>query len=266
MQQKEQVLRLLQITDSHLRREADGVLLGMNTRESLDAVLALAMQQHPNPDLVLATGDIAQDGTPEAYRCFEQKMQAFTCPVVWFAGNHDDRANMATVIADTPAQTRRVQAAGWQLIFLDSSEPGKVYGKLDQSELDFLDDCLQECPHLHALVCFHHHPVDIQCQWLANIGLRNASALLAIVDKHPQVKGILWGHIHQEYDGYHGQVRLLASPSTCVQFEPLTQDFSVDRKAPGYRWLELHADGRIETGVVRAEHIAFEVDLNSQGY
>ncbi|MDX5297983.1 MAG: phosphodiesterase, partial [Gammaproteobacteria bacterium] len=43
-------------------------------------------------------------------------------------------------------------------------------------------------------------------------------------------------------------------------------EFGVDRAAPGYRWLELHPDGRIETGVERADHVDFEVDYSSRGY
>lgn len=260
------VLQLVQITDPHLCKESTGTLLGMNTRDSLDAVLELVKHHHPNPGVVLATGDIAQDGTVEAYRCFEEKMAIFECPVFWFAGNHDDRNVMQSVIAGTQAAQRRLLSDHWQLIFLDSSVPGKVFGRLDARELQWLESALAEHPEKHALIAFHHHPVDIHCRWMKPIGLRNSDEFFDVVDRYSQVKGILWGHIHQELDSARAGVRLLATPSTCVQFEPRSADFSVDRSAPGYRWLELHADGRIETGVIRAEHIEFEVDYNSRGY
>jgi len=261
-------LFIVQLTDPHLRKEEDGELLGMNTRTSLDAVLQLIGQNHSDPDLVLATGDIAQDGSVEAYRCFMEKMGVFDCPVYWFSGNHDNRDAMKQVTGagDKRALEKVVRIGSWQLIFLDSLLDGKVYGHLEESELEVLDKALSERPDLHSMVCFHHHPVDIDCEWLDNIGLKNRDQLLKLVDQHANVRCLMWGHIHQEIDQYRNDVRLLATPSTCVQFLPKSKDFAVDTLAPGYRWLQLNNDGSIKTGVERVEHIDFEVDYSSKGY
>ena len=59
---------------------------------------------------------------------------------------------------------------------------------------------------------------------------------------------------------------LVISTSTCVQFAPGSAGFKADDKPPGYRWLALHGDGRIETGVSRVTEVAFTVDLDSGGY
>ena len=61
-------------------------------------------------------------------------------------------------------------------------------------------------------------------------------------------------------------MRLLSVPSTCVQFKPHSKDFAVDDVAPGYRWLDLHEDGRIDTEVSRVEGVKFEVDFSVKGY
>jgi Icc protein len=90
--------------------------------------------------------------------------------------------------------------------------------------------------------------------------------LFAVVERFAQVRGLLWGHIHQEFDQQRKGVRLLASPSTCVQFKPGSEEFQVDSTAPGYRWLRLHANGRLETGVSRVTGIPFEVDYSVKGY
>ncbi|MEP2615770.1 metallophosphoesterase, partial [Marinobacter alexandrii] len=71
--------RVLQLTDPHLMADANGELLGVNTRDSLDAVIAQAIKTHGQPDLILATGDLAQDGSEEAYRAFGDRLQAFVC-------------------------------------------------------------------------------------------------------------------------------------------------------------------------------------------
>jgi len=259
-------LQVIQLTDSHLRQDEDGLLLGMNTRRSLSAVLELVQQDGHDPDLVVATGDISQDGSEESYQSFQEYMSVFNCPVYWFLGNHDRQSAMVQITAGTEAMDRVVVRNGWKLIFLDSSVPHKVFGRLGKNELRLLEEELNRDPDLHTMICFHHHPIDINSAWLDAIGLRNREEFFEIVDRYANVRVILWGHIHQEVDCERNGVRLLASPSTCVQFKPGSQEFAVDDAAPGYRWLNLMRDGSVETGVRRCDHLDFEVDLNSTGY
>ena len=102
--------------------------------------------------------------------------------------------------------------------------------------------------------------------WMDKIGLQNADALAAVIQRHRHVRAVLWGHVHQESDRTIDGVRYLSSPSTCVQFLPGSKDFALDLQAPGYRWLDLHADGSIDTGVSRVQGISFDIDMASQGY
>ena len=60
--------------------------------------------------------------------------------------------------------------------------------------------------------------------------------------------------------------RLLASPSTCVQFAPGVDDFQVDLSPPGYRHLALLPDGAIHTRVSRLAAYPEGLDLASAGY
>ena len=64
----------------------------------------------------------------------------------------------------------------------------------------------------------------------------------------------------------HNNVRLMSSPSTCIQFLPHSKGFAIDTATPGYRWLELYPDGRIETGVERIADLPGEIDMASCGY
>lgn len=259
-------LRVIQLTDPHLMADPSGTLLGVNTRDSLAAVVALAKQDTAAPDLILATGDLAQDGSETAYRAFADALRNFSCPSVWLPGNHDDVATLQSVIAGSDAARRQVLAGGWHFVQLDSSLNGEVHGELSSHELAFLESALTDHPDLPTLVTLHHHPVDIGCEWMANIGLRNRQAFWHIVDRFPQVKVVLWGHIHQEFDAVRKGVRLLATPSTCIQFESGSREFSVEEKAPGYRWFNCYPSGAFETGVCRADHFEYELDSNSTGY
>ena len=83
------------------------------------------------------------------------------------------------------------------------------------------------------------------------MSLTNGDRFFSVLDRHPQVRCVVWGHIHQEFDDRRKEVRLLATPSTCVQFKPRAKRHECDESPPGYRWLVLNPDGSFETGVNR---------------
>ncbi|GAA3569338.1 3',5'-cyclic-AMP phosphodiesterase [Marinobacter xestospongiae] len=258
-------LQVLQLTDPHLMADPHGELLGVNTRDSLDAVIAQVQVDGREPDLILATGDLAQDSSAEAYQVLTERLAQFACPALWLPGNHDDAVVLGHAAGAVGGQKQLVMG-GWQFLLLDSSVPGHVHGELSDRELAFLERALARSPELPTMIALHHHPVDVGSRWMDNIGLRNRDAFWAIVDRFPQVRVVLWGHIHQPLDQQRGDVRLLASPSTCIQFAAGSADFAVADLAPGYRWFELHPDGALATDVVRAENFEFSIDLDSTGY
>ncbi len=266
-----QTLNLLQITDCHLTKDAKSDLLGVVTRDSLGAVLArvaanIQSQVHAAPDFMVASGDLAQDASAQAYQYFREETKSLCELSGWFSGNHDDTQVMTQSLPDKEVFSKVRRFDHWQIILLDSSVRGSVHGHLNDSELDLLEKTLLEAPDLHTLVCLHHHPLDIGSTWLDKIGLHNRDAFFDILDRFDNVRGVLWGHIHQEWDSKRRGVSMLATPSTCIQFLPKSSGFAVEAVAPGYRSLSLHADGIIETKVYRAEDFKFNLDLKSTGY
>ncbi|MGH8436130.1 MAG: 3',5'-cyclic-AMP phosphodiesterase [Pseudomonas sp.] len=257
---------LVQLSDSHLFAGAHGKLLGMDTQDSLQRVIERVLEEQPRIDLILASGDLSQDGSLESYVRFRQLTSVISAAARWFPGNHDELPAMRSACVDSDLLEPVVDIGSWRITLLDSSIPGAVPGYLDEQQLNLLVRALSEAPDRHHLICFHHHPVSIGCRWMEPIGLRNPEELFAVLDRFPQVRALLWGHIHQEFDQLRNGVRLLASPSTCVQFAPGSEEFQVDQEAPGYRWLRLHADGQLETGVSRVTGIPFVVDYSVKGY
>ena len=257
---------LVQLSDSHLFAEADGRLLGMDTCDSLQRVIALVEQEQPRIDLVLATGDLSQDGSLASYQRFRQLTDSLAPQVRWFPGNHDEPAAMQAACAGTALLDSVLDIGQWRIILLDSSIVGAVPGYFAEEQLSLLDQALDSAGARHVLVSFHHHPVSIGCRWMEPIGIRNPQALFARLAGRSQFQALLWGHVHQEFDQQLHGMRLLASPSTCVQFAPGSEDFQVDHEAPGYRWLRLHDDGRLDTGVSRVTGIDFEIDYSVKGY
>ena len=260
------VRRLLQFTDCHLLANPAASFLGIKPLRTLDAVLQLAFRQHPDPDLILLTGDLCQDGSAAGYQLLNQRFGQLDIPVGLIPGNHD---RLERMLQEFTAPNRQVGGAidmgDWRVLLLDSTVRGKVGGVFDDTDLDELQRQLSgdDRP---TLVCLHHQPVPVGTGWLDTIGLDNPEPFLAIIDRHPAVRGLLWGHVHQHFDGHRQQVLLMATPSTSIQFKPNTADFALDPVAPGYRWLELHPDGHIVTGVERLAELPEGLELNSGGY
>jgi len=259
-------LRVLQLTDTHLTADPHGSLLGQRTRNTFEAVLELAKASFWPPDLILLTGDLVHDEVPETYRYLDRRMSNLGVPFLAIPGNHDRPDLLAEILdSDGDRNVRQVSLGGWQLILLDSTIAGEDGGRLSQSQLEAVDQGLasQSGP---ALVCLHHQPVPVGSAWLDAIGVCNGNELLSVLSRHERVRGILWGHIHQEYCAYRQGLCLLGSPSTCVQFQPGSHSFALDDRTPGYRWLLLHADGQIETGISRLAAYPDPLEIDAGGY
>ncbi len=260
-------VRVVQLTDTHLCRDAGGTLLEMDTDHSLAVVIERVRREREGLDILLGTGDLADGGAPQAYERLRACFDALHATNFWLPGNHDDRAAMEAV-GGAGRLPGAIRAGNWLLILLDSQVPGEVGGELGAAELAHLEDCLEqaEAAGSHALVCLHHQPVTIGCGWLDEQMVADAPAFFDLIDDFKCVRAVLWGHVHQEIDTQRNGVRLLASPSTCVQFAPGCENFKADDKPPGYRWLDLAPDGALATGVSRVLDVTFEVDLESGGY
>jgi Icc protein len=241
-------MQILQITDPHLYGNAGGSLRGVETDSSLRRVLDEAFADGARYEAILATGDLVQDD-PTGYLRFKSILAQFAAPVLCIPGNHDEPEAMRSSLAEAPFQYCGERTVGaWQFIMLDSYDAGHVGGRLGEEELARLDAALSASA-AHAMVCLHHHPVPMGSRWLDGGALANAEALWRVLDSHPHVRAVSWGHVHQVYEGERRGVRLLGTPSTCAQFVPMSERYAVDVRPPAYRRLELHDDGRIDSRV-----------------
>lgn len=224
---------------------------GVVTFDTFRAVIERAMTDAHSPDAIVATGDLVQDETRAGYERFKSVLAPLNTPVLCIPGNHDAPDIMAGTLNNAPFRVNgSYQAHGWSLIMLSSFTRGDDAGRLNQAELDRLGDTLHEYRALHTLICLHHQPVPMGSRWLDGVALRNPYDLLDIVDASPQVRGILWGHVHQASDRQRDGIRLMSTPSTCSQFRPNSDDFAIDARPPGFRWIDLRPDGTIDSEVI----------------
>jgi Icc protein len=247
--------RVVQITDPHLFADPSGRLLGLNTRTTFEMVLAQVLDRaaaNRTAALVL-TGDLVHDGSPEGYAYLRQVLDSTGLPCYCIPGNHDQPELLDRWLGDAAVGPLASRGLGpWNLIFLDSTIPGEDGGGLGRDQIEGVDRLLREDP-APTLVLLHQHPVPVGSVWMDTMDVRNGHELLAVCDRHPNVRALVFGHIHQEFAVQRGDYQILGTPSACVQFLPGSRDFAMDTRTPGYRELLLHPEGRLETVVRRLE-------------
>ncbi len=253
---------LAHLTDMHLFARSGDTLLGVDTEASFQGVLQHLIDAGDTPDLVLATGDLSQDGRPESYTRFLDMVTPLGAPVHVLPGNHDVRASFHAMLAAHAVPV--IDQGPWRIILLDSTLPDDESGWLAPDQLELLRTAGQVEDGRHVLVAMHHNPVPMHSAWLDPMRIGNADALFTVLDTLPRVRALLWGHVHQAGDSLHDldpppgrlPLRMLSTPSTCFQFTPRSVRFSIDPVATGYRWITLHPDGRLDTHVVRVTTLA----------
>lgn len=247
---KKTAVRVVQVTDPHLYATDDAIMRGINTDQSFSAVIN-HVKQVAKPDIVLLSGDLVQDESRDGYLRLKRYLDNLEVPVFSIPGNHDNPAYLEAVLSGAKSQVLgHTTFSNWIMIMLSSFEPNTASGRLSDAELDRLSNTLKRYQDRHTLICLHHHPVDMDSEWLDSVGLENAAEFWSRVDPHEQVRAVVWGHVHQSFESKRQQARLFASPSTCAQFRPKSKDFELDTKPPGYRVFELHENGAIESRVV----------------
>lgn len=270
---KRGTIRILQITDPHLLSTSEDTLLGVPTCESFFSVInQISLQVEKSLmsfDLVLATGDLIQDNQVNGYHHFAKITQKLNTPIVWLEGNHDMQPDMANIFALYPhilPHKHILVGDHWQILMLNTQVMGKPYGELSLEQLVWLEKTLNQFPDRFSLIVQHHNILPTRSAWLDQHSLQNTYQLEVILTKFRNVKAIVHGHIHQQVDSVWNGIPIFATPSTCIQFKPDCDQFTLDTLPQGWREFYLYENGEIETVVKRLNCNDFLPNLGSTGY
>ena len=256
---------IIQISDLHVFGDPKKKLLGVNTRESFKAVVDL-LKAESQIDAIILSGDLSQDGSYNSYRFIAEELDTLGCPVYYIAGNHDSADMDKGLAYGHLVNAKQISLNNWSMVLLNSQKQNAVEGYLDEIQFNVLSQTLNESNNEYIAVSFHHQPVLIGSSWIDQIGLKNANQFWALVDRYPQVKLVLFGHVHQVFEGRHKQVHCLSAPSTCIQFQPLQSNFALQKIPPGFRWIDLYPNGQYETGIKRLANYVGDFNPDAAGY
>jgi 3',5'-cyclic-AMP phosphodiesterase len=211
---------IAQVTDIHLGFDPDNPT--EFNRRRLDQVIRVLTAMSPQPDLLLATGDLVDRGDRDSYRRLRNALSICPFPVWPCMGNHDVRENFAAEFPEIPVVDSFVQyeidAGEVRFLVIDTLEEGRHGGAFCDVRARWLRDRLAEQPDRDTMIVMHHPPVDVGIEWMATqddepwVG-RFADAIAG----RAQVKGIISGHLHRPISVAWRGTTVMVCPSTAPQ-------------------------------------------------
>lgn len=285
-------LRILHLSDTHLT--GDGALHqgSVDTTAALDAVLA-HVDGVPGVGLVVVSGDVSEDGSPESYRTVRERVGAWAerhgAAFVAVPGNHDLREGFRQVLANghvlgeggrplahtmehTPPEvpvSGQSTVHGFRIVTVDTSVPGAGYGYLDDTSLERLRTALTGDPVEHGtVVVLHHPPVPSPTLLHEALRLQNPEDLAEVLDGS-DVRVVLGGHQHHHAAGSLGGIPVLVAPGVANDTDvvgPYGEESA--HVAAGALVVDVAPDGSVWSTPVRvpqpdADPLAFALDAET---
>lgn len=210
-----------QITDIHLGFDPGNP--DEYNRQRLDQTLRVLAAMDPLPDLLLVTGDIADNGDDRtSYRRFAEAVAGMPFRICPAMGNHDNRAAWREVFPDTPDADGYIQYAiddlPVRILVLDTLEVGRHGGGFDAVRAGWLEARLAEAPDRPTLIALHHPPIATGLSWMTeNPEARWVRRLRAIVAANPNIVAMVSGHLHRPIVTRWAGTALAVCPSTAPQ-------------------------------------------------
>ncbi len=210
-----------QITDIHLGFDPGNP--DEYNRQRLDQTLRVLTAMTPLPDLLLVTGDIADNGDDrDSYERFRAATEALPFRVCPAMGNHDNRAAFRAVFPDTPDADGYVQYTVEDLpvriLVLDTLEIGRHGGGFDEVRARWLEARLAEAPERPTLIALHHPPIATGLSWMTeNPEARWVRRLRPIVEANRNIVAMVCGHLHRPIVTRWAGTALAVCPSTAPQ-------------------------------------------------
>jgi 3',5'-cyclic-AMP phosphodiesterase len=212
---------IAQITDIHLGFEPNNP--AEFNRKRLDQTLRTLIAMKPPPDLLMATGDLADTGDDEvSYRRLKSALAACPFPVWFCMGNHDSRAPFLKYFPKVPQADGFVQYVidGYpvRILVLDTLEVGRHGGGFCETRATWLAARLEEEREKPTLIVLHHPPIETGLSWMTeNPDAEWVGRLHRVISAHDNVVGMIAGHLHRPVLTQFAGTTLAVCPSTAPQ-------------------------------------------------
>lgn len=251
-----ETLRILHLTDTHLYGDGRLHYGIVDTLAALDRVLARAATLEA-VDLIVASGDLSDDGTAASYRKLEATLEPWAAErgavVVYAMGNHDLPDAFEEVLG---ARETEITVRGFRVVTVDTSVPQAGYGHVEEAQLDRLRDILATPSERGTIIVMHHPPVAPTTVLFESLRLVDSGAVLDVCSEGDvDVRLILAGHYHHGLVTEAGPagIPVVVAPAVANTTDvlwPAPRERAV--RGAGFAWVQLPDDGPARAHLVSA--------------
>lgn len=246
-------MKIIHITDPHIVAPGKRVFT-LDPAKRLQAVFDHVTDTQADADLVVITGDLTDNGDPEAYALLSSMIAGLPMPVRLLLGNHDCRETFRSIFPDQPVDgngfvqsVMQVPDLADRLIFLDTNSPGEAGGRFCTQRAEWLRDQLLKAPAAAVSIFLHHPPIAHHMVHFDRIGLHDMDQLMDMLHAHPGgVRHMFFGHIHIPMSGTTARgIGFSSGRGCCHQFRQELNNPTPDwvAGAPNYSVIELTIHG-----------------------
>lgn len=223
-------IKIAQLTDIHLMKTQELLLYDVNTFNAFKQVLNNINKNEY--DYIIASGDLSEDGTIESYQYLKETFDQFDIPIYCIPGNHDNRERLIEVLSPSKHVhfDKKLHFLNWEILFLDTKHKNEIHGFINEEELKFLKNALMSSNADNIAIVMHHHPIPVNTPIIDRYSLMNNEIFLDCITAYPQVKLVIFGHVHHDYCLQYGQVTYESSPATCFQFTKGAQEIQLETR------------------------------------
>lgn len=248
---------MLQITDTHLFKNNDDEMFGVKPNEQLEKLITHLLSLKLSIDMIFLTGDVSQDMSPESYQYAVAQLSRFKKVTCWIPGNHDDFKTMLiefnkSIYLQPPVVFKK---PGQTFIFLNTKYKDVDSGYFNAEDKQLIEETMAVTrKDENVCIVMHHHPVKTNTPLIDHYILENCDEFWKTIDRYPNIKNIICGHVHGDYTLKHGDVTVHASMASCLQWVKGTEKMAID-KAIGCKLYEFNA-GLVTPKTIKVDEIA----------
>lgn len=211
--------KVAHISDPHLLENSTDILFQVNPFERLLHLLNIIKKNHY--DLLIISGDIADNGDIKSYRLLNDLLATLSIPIILIPGNHDNEQHLVNTIAQKSdcwvSPKTPILLGGWTFLHMNNNISEKPQGKVTTAGLKQLQYQLEITSQPICLLI--HHPLfSTRIPKIDLYGLINPQDLLPLLAY--KVRLVLCGHIHGDYRWFYKGVFFESAPSSAFQFDP----------------------------------------------
>ena len=250
------MISIAQISDTHLLcpvkvGETDIVKQRINNlKRCVDSINNL----DPQPDIIIHTGDVTQNGTVEEYTIADSILKKLKQSIFFTPGNRDNKPNLRKIFTQSLSEKTdkefyiySIEFKGFKLISMDTFCSNSNKGELTSSKIKLLSNEISHSRSLPTAIFMHHPPYNVsdnEFERIEYVDIEEVKKFHYFLKNKSNIVALFCGHIHKYFESNIGHIKTFTMPSIATD---LSWDKEISKKSKKIQYL-LHSFSK-KTGI-----------------